>query len=80
MIKDLKYFDGQLSEISRVPDDLKNLYQTCFEIDTRWLVEAAARRQKWIDQSQSLNLYIPCLLYTSPSPRDISGSRMPSSA
>ena len=59
MIKDLKYFDGQLSEISRVPDDLKNLYQTCFEIDTRWLVEAAARRQKWIDQSQSLNLYIP---------------------
>ncbi len=59
MIKDLKYFDGQLSEINRVPDDLKNLYQTCFEIDTRWLVEAAARRQKWIDQSQSLNLYIP---------------------
>ena len=59
MIKDLKYFDGQLSSISRVPDDLKTLYQTCFEIDTRWLVEAAARRQKWIDQSQSLNLYIP---------------------
>ena len=59
MIKDLKYFDGQLSSISRVPDDLKSIYQTCFEIDTRWLVEAAARRQKWIDQSQSLNLYIP---------------------
>ena len=59
MIKDLKYFDGQLGSISRVPDDLKTLYQTCFEIDTRWLVEAAARRQKWIDQSQSLNLYIP---------------------
>ncbi len=58
MIKDLKYFDGQLRSISRVPDDLKSLYQTCFEIDTRWLVEAAARRQKWIDQSQSLNLYI----------------------
>ena len=58
MIKDLKYFDGQLTSISRVPDDLKALYQTCFEIDTRWLVEAAARRQKWIDQSQSLNLYI----------------------
>jgi ribonucleoside-diphosphate reductase alpha chain len=59
MIKDLKYFDGQLSSISRVPDELKSIYQTCFEIDTRWLVEAAARRQKWIDQSQSLNLYIP---------------------
>ena len=59
MIKDLKYFDGQLSSISRVPDSLKSIYQTCFEIDTRWLVEAAARRQKWIDQSQSLNLYIP---------------------
>ena len=58
MIKDLKYFDGQLASISRVPDKLKSLYQTCFEIDTRWLVEAAARRQKWIDQSQSLNLYI----------------------
>ena len=58
MIKDLKYFDGQLSSISRVPDNLKSIYQTCFEIDTRWLVEAAARRQKWIDQSQSLNLYI----------------------
>ena len=58
MIKDLKYFDGQLSSISRVPDNLKSLYATCFEIDTRWLVEAAARRQKWIDQSQSLNLYI----------------------
>tara|TARA_B100000965_G_C19599786_1_gene761943 strand:- start:1448 stop:4303 length:2856 start_codon:yes stop_codon:yes gene_type:complete len=59
MIKDLKYFDGQLGSISRVPDNLKSLYQTCFEIDTRWLVEAAARRQKWLDQSQSLNLYIP---------------------
>ena len=59
MIKDLKYFDGQLSSISRVPDELKSIYQTCFEIDTRWLVEAAARRQKWIDQSQSLNLYFP---------------------
>ena len=58
MIKDLKYFDGQLSSINRVPDELKLLYATCFEIDTRWLVEAAARRQKWIDQSQSLNLYI----------------------
>ena len=59
MIKDLKYFDGQLSSINRIPDELKSIYQTCFEIDTRWLVEAAARRQKWIDQSQSLNLYIP---------------------
>ena len=57
--KVLKYFDGQLQPINRVPDDLKSIYSTCFEIDTRWLVEAAARRQKWIDQSQSLNLYIP---------------------
>jgi len=58
MVNDLKYFDGRLGAIDRVPDDLRALYATAFEIDSAWLVEAAARRQKWIDQSQSLNLYI----------------------
>jgi ribonucleoside-diphosphate reductase alpha chain len=58
MVSDLKYFDGSLGAIDRVPDDLKALYATAFEIDSAWLIEAAARRQKWIDQSQSLNLYI----------------------
>jgi ribonucleoside-diphosphate reductase alpha chain len=58
MVSDLKYFDGSLGAIDRVPDDLKALYATAFEIDSSWLVEAAARRQKWIDQSQSLNIYI----------------------
>ena len=58
MISDLKYFDGSLGSIDRVPDDLKALYATAFEIDAHWLVEAGARRQKWIDQAQSLNLYI----------------------
>ncbi len=58
MISDLKYFDGSLGSIDRVPDDIKALYATAFEIDAHWLVEAGARRQKWIDQAQSLNLYI----------------------
>jgi ribonucleoside-diphosphate reductase alpha chain len=58
MISDLKYFDGSLGQIDRIPDDLKALYATAFEIDSAWLIEAAARRQKWIDQAQSLNLYI----------------------
>ncbi|MDB5560582.1 MAG: nrdA, partial [Enterovirga sp.] len=58
MISDLKYFDGSLGQIDRVPEDLKALYATAFEIDTSWLIEAAARRQKWIDQAQSLNLYL----------------------
>jgi len=58
MIADLKYFDGSLAKIDRVPADLLRLYATAFEIDPSWLVEAAARRQKWIDQSQSLNIYI----------------------
>ncbi|OSJ24433.1 ribonucleoside-diphosphate reductase subunit alpha [Bradyrhizobium japonicum] len=58
MVSDLKYFDGSVGQIDRVPDDLKALYATAFEIDSAWLIEAAARRQKWIDQSQSLNLYI----------------------
>jgi len=58
MANDLKYYDGSVQHIDRVPDDLKTLYQTAFELDARWLVEAAARRQKWIDQGQSLNLYM----------------------
>jgi ribonucleoside-diphosphate reductase alpha chain len=58
MIADLKYFDGNLSRIDRAPAELRRLYATAFEIDPSWLVEAASRRQKWIDQSQSLNLYI----------------------
>jgi ribonucleoside-diphosphate reductase alpha chain len=58
MVSDLKYFDGSLGRIERVPQHLKDLYATAFEIDPRWLVEAAARRQKWIDQAQSLNLYM----------------------
>ena len=58
MAADLKYFDGSLAQIERVPDELKRLYATAFEIDPAWLVEAAARRQKWIDQAQSLNLYL----------------------
>ncbi len=58
MISDLKYFDGTLSKIDRVPAEIRNLYATAFEIDASWLVECAARRQKWIDQSQSLNIYM----------------------
>ncbi|QND54864.1 ribonucleoside-diphosphate reductase subunit alpha (plasmid) [Phyllobacterium sp. 628] len=58
MISDLKYFDGSVGEIDRIPADLKALYATAFEIDSAWLIEAASRRQKWIDQAQSLNLYI----------------------
>ena len=58
MVSDLKYFDGALGPIDRVPEELKALYATAFEIDAHWLVEAAARRQKWIDQAQSLNLYL----------------------
>jgi ribonucleoside-diphosphate reductase alpha chain len=58
MVNDLKYYDGSLREIDRVPDTLKQLYATAFEVEPRWLVDAGARRQKWIDQAQSLNLYI----------------------
>jgi ribonucleoside-diphosphate reductase alpha chain len=58
MISDLKYFDGALGGIDRVPDELKQLYATSFEVETTWLIQSAARRQKWIDQAQSLNLYI----------------------
>ena len=58
MVNDLKYFDGSVQEIDRIPSELKEIYATAFEIDPRWLVESAARRQKWIDQAQSLNLYM----------------------
>ncbi len=58
MVNDLKYYDGSVQSIDRVPDALKLIYSTAFEIDSRWLVEAASRRQKWIDQGQSLNLYM----------------------
>jgi ribonucleoside-diphosphate reductase alpha chain len=57
MVADIKYFNGSLAKIDRIPADLRNLYATAFEIDPTWLVEAGARRQKWIDQAQSLNLY-----------------------
>ncbi|MAJ91239.1 MAG: ribonucleoside-diphosphate reductase subunit alpha [Legionellales bacterium] len=58
MVNDLKYFDGSVKKIDRIPDDIKEIYATAFEVDPRWLVESAARRQKWIDQGQSLNLYM----------------------
>jgi ribonucleoside-diphosphate reductase alpha chain len=58
MVNDLKYYDGSVQQIDRIPDELKELYATAFEIDPRWLVEAASRRQKWLDQAQSLNLYM----------------------
>ncbi len=58
MISDLKYFDGALSKIDRAPADIRRLYATAFEIEPQWLIEAASRRQKWIDQAQSLNIYM----------------------
>lgn len=58
MVYDLKYYNGSLSSIERIPANLKQLYATAFEIEPRWLVECASRRQKWIDQAQSLNLYM----------------------
>jgi ribonucleoside-diphosphate reductase alpha chain len=58
MVSDLKYFDGSLAKIDRVPADLRNLYATAFEVEPKWIVEAGARRQKWIDQAQSLNIYM----------------------
>jgi ribonucleoside-diphosphate reductase alpha chain len=58
MISDLKYFDGNLARIDRVPADLRTLYATAFEVEPKWLIEAGARRQKWIDQAQSLNIYM----------------------
>lgn len=58
MIADLKYFDGSLAKIDRIPQELRDLYATAFEVAPSWLVEAASRRQKWIDQAQSLNIYM----------------------
>jgi ribonucleoside-diphosphate reductase alpha chain len=58
MIDNLKYFDGELKDIERIPADLKAKYLTAFDIDHKWIIDAAARRQKWIDQSQSVNLWI----------------------
>ena len=58
MVVDLKHFDGSLRPIDRVPQDIKALYATAFEVETFWIVEAASRRQKWIDQAQSLNIYM----------------------
>ena len=58
MVNDLKYYDGSVAQIDRIPRDLKELYATSFEVDPRWLVEAGSRRQKWLDQAQSLNLYL----------------------
>lgn len=58
MIADLKYYDGAIGKIDRMPANIRNMYATAFEMDPRWLVEAAARRQKWIDQAQSLNIYM----------------------
>jgi ribonucleoside-diphosphate reductase alpha chain len=58
MVDDLKYFDGSVAEIDRVPDDLKALYRTAFEVAPEWIIDCGSRRQKWIDMGQSLNLYI----------------------
>jgi ribonucleoside-diphosphate reductase alpha chain len=58
MVSDLKYFDGSLSKIDRIPAELRSLYATAFEVEPQWLIEAASRRQKWIDQAQSLNIYM----------------------
>jgi ribonucleoside-diphosphate reductase alpha chain len=58
MVSDLKYFDGSLAKIDRVPAPLRKLYATAFEVDAKWIIEAGARRQKWIDQAQSLNVYM----------------------
>lgn len=58
MINDLKYYDGSLQPINRIPQEIKDKYASAFEIDARWLIEAASRRQKWIDQGQSLNIYM----------------------
>ncbi len=58
MVNDLKYYEGSVQSIDRIPEDLKSIYATAFEVEPRWIVDAASRRQKWIDQAQSLNLYI----------------------
>lgn len=58
MVNDLKHFEGSVQKIARIPEDLKAMFSTAFEVEPRWIVDAASRRQKWIDQAQSLNLYI----------------------
>lgn len=58
LLEELKHYDGSIQDIKRIPDDLKNIYRTAFEIDPFWLIECASRRQKWIDMSQSLNIYV----------------------
>lgn len=58
MVNDLKYYEGSVQNIDRVPDEIKQIYATAFEVEPRWIVDAASRRQKWIDQAQSLNLYV----------------------
>jgi len=58
MVNDIKYYEGSVQNVDRVPDDIKKRYTTAFEMDSRWLIEAASRRQKWIDQGESLNLYL----------------------
>jgi ribonucleoside-diphosphate reductase alpha chain len=58
MVADIKHFDGTLGKIDRIPQELRDLYATAFEVDTKWVIEAASRRQKWIDQAQSLNIYM----------------------
>src|SRR5258708_20193570 len=58
MVNDLKHFDGSIGKIDRVPKEVRDLYATAFEVEPKWLVEAGARPQKWIDQAQSLNIYM----------------------
>ena len=58
MVHDLKYYDGSIQKIERIPDDIKTLYKTAFEVEPKWLIDAASRRSKWLDQAQSLNLYL----------------------
>lgn len=58
MVNDLKYYEGSVQKIDRIPEEIKQIYATAFEVEPRWLVDAASRRQKWIDQAQSLNLYV----------------------
>ena len=58
MLETLKYYDGTLSQIGRIPGDIKARYLTAFEVEPKWLIECAARRQKWLDMGQSLNLYM----------------------
>ncbi len=58
MLEAIKYYDGSLGEIDKFPEDIKARYATAFEIDPKWMIECASRRQKWIDMGQSLNLYL----------------------